>query len=55
MAEQAGSDGCREIVLGMAHRGRLNVQVHILGKAYEEVFCEFEDSYDPTRWWGPVM
>jgi 2-oxoglutarate dehydrogenase E1 component len=47
VAEQAASDGCREIVLGMAHRGRLNVQVHILGKAYEEIFCEFEDSYDP--------
>ena len=47
LAEQAASRGCQEIILGMAHRGRLNVQAHILGKAYEEIFCEFEDSYDP--------
>jgi 2-oxoglutarate dehydrogenase E1 component len=39
--------GCREVILGMAHRGRLNVQVNNLGKPFEAVFCEFEDSYDP--------
>ena len=39
--------GCRECILGMAHRGRLNVQTNVLGKLYEAVFCQFEDSYDP--------
>jgi len=39
--------GCRECILGMAHRGRLNVQTNVLGKPYEAVFCQFEDSYDP--------
>ncbi len=34
--------GVREVVIGMAHRGRLNVLVNILGKTYEDVFNEFE-------------
>lgn len=47
LLRHAAGRGCLEIILGMAHRGRLNVQVNILGKPYEEVFCEFEDNYDP--------
>ena len=39
--------GCGEIILGMAHRGRLNVQVNILRKPAEEVFREFAASFDP--------
>ena len=39
--------GCGEIILGMAHRGRLNVQAHILRKPYEEIFSEFESCYSP--------
>jgi 2-oxoglutarate dehydrogenase E1 component len=38
--------GAREVVLGMAHRGRLNVQANILGRPYEEIFGEFESCYD---------
>jgi 2-oxoglutarate dehydrogenase E1 component len=35
-------NGAREVVLGMAHRGRLNVLAHNLGRAYETIFREFE-------------
>jgi 2-oxoglutarate dehydrogenase E1 component len=34
--------GVQEVVLGMAHRGRLNVLVNLMGKTYEEIFNEFE-------------
>ncbi|GGK01518.1 2-oxoglutarate decarboxylase [Pilimelia anulata] len=36
-----------EVVIGMAHRGRLNVLVNIVGKPYEKVFFEFEGHLDP--------
>ena len=38
--------GAREVVLGMAHRGRLNVLAHNLGRAYETIFREFEGAQD---------
>ncbi len=34
--------GVEEVVIGMAHRGRLNVLVNIMGKTYEQIFNEFE-------------
>ncbi len=39
----------REVILGMAHRGRLNVQANILGKPFEEIFAEFESCYDANQ------
>ncbi|MGH0037252.1 MAG: 2-oxoglutarate dehydrogenase E1 component [Myxococcota bacterium] len=44
VVEDAPSYGIREIVFGMAHRGRLNVLCNTLGKSYESIFSEFEDS-----------
>ncbi|NNG15477.1 MAG: multifunctional oxoglutarate decarboxylase/oxoglutarate dehydrogenase thiamine pyrophosphate-binding subunit/dihydrolipoyllysine-residue succinyltransferase subunit, partial [Gemmatimonadales bacterium] len=40
--ETAAERGAREVVIGMAHRGRLNVLAHTVGKPYETIFAEFE-------------
>lgn len=40
----AAHDGAEHILMGMAHRGRLNVLAHILGKPYEIIFSEFHHS-----------
>lgn len=42
LISKAGEDGAKEMVLGMAHRGRLNTLVNILGKNPAELFDEFE-------------
>ncbi len=42
-AVELGADaGAHEVVIGMAHRGRLNVLAHIIGRPYEEILREFE-------------
>jgi multifunctional 2-oxoglutarate metabolism enzyme len=38
----SGEHGAREVVVGMAHRGRVNVLAHNLGRSYESLFAEFE-------------
>src|SRR5690606_30175238 len=49
--ERAGEHGVEEIVIGMAHRGRLNVLANILHKSPRQIFREFEDR-DPDLYWG---
>ncbi len=44
--------GVEEVVIGMAHRGRLNVLVNIMGKTYEQVFNEFEGAVLPDMTMG---
>ena len=46
LIRRAGTRKVQEIVLGMAHRGRLNVLVNVLGKVTKELFREFEGKYD---------
>jgi 2-oxoglutarate dehydrogenase E1 component len=42
LIQLGATEGAREIVIGMAHRGRLNVLAHNLGRAYDTIFAEFE-------------
>ncbi|MGD9550518.1 MAG: 2-oxoglutarate dehydrogenase E1 component, partial [Burkholderiaceae bacterium] len=42
LIQQAGTKGVQEVVIGMAHRGRLNVLVNVLGKMPADLFAEFE-------------
>ncbi len=45
LIQRAGANGVQEIVMGMAHRGRLNVLVNVLGKLPKELFSEFEGKH----------
>src|ERR1700681_980851 len=47
--EAAATHGTREIDLAMAHRGRINVLAHILGKPYATIFEEFEGKHATTN------
>jgi 2-oxoglutarate dehydrogenase E1 component len=54
MTNAAGAEGVQEIVIGMAHRGRLNVLVNILGKAPKMLFEEFEGKHPSDLTAGDV-
>jgi 2-oxoglutarate dehydrogenase E1 component len=49
--DRAAEHGVDEVVLGMAHRGRLNVLANIMGKSPRDIFREFQDS-DPELYYG---
>jgi 2-oxoglutarate dehydrogenase E1 component len=48
----AAEDQVEEVVIGMAHRGRLNVLANIMGKTYEQIFNEFEGTAVPDLSFG---
>ncbi|MFZ5556898.1 MAG: 2-oxoglutarate dehydrogenase E1 component [Pseudomonadota bacterium] len=54
LLQQAGAKGVKETVIGMAHRGRLNVLVNILGRMPKDLFAEFEGKVDPSFLSGDV-
>jgi len=54
LIHQAGAKGVQEIVIGMAHRGRLNVLVNTLGKMPKDLFAEFEHKGPETLPAGDV-
>ncbi|MEL7123125.1 MAG: thiamine pyrophosphate-dependent enzyme, partial [Bacteroidota bacterium] len=49
---EAAKDKVEEIIIGMAHRGRLNVLVNTMGKTYEQIFNEFEGTAIPDMSFG---
>ncbi|HEY7476543.1 MAG TPA: 2-oxoglutarate dehydrogenase E1 component, partial [Vicinamibacterales bacterium] len=57
---EAAEAGLRQAFIGMAHRGRLNVMAHVLGKSYEQILAEFKDPARSTldiegvQWSGDV-
>jgi 2-oxoglutarate dehydrogenase E1 component len=48
----AVNNNVQEVVVGMAHRGRLNILANLLGKTYEQIFSEFEASTTPDTTMG---
>jgi 2-oxoglutarate dehydrogenase E1 component len=57
---EAAEAGLRQAFVGMAHRGRLNVMAHVLGKPYEQILAEFKDpvrnqlALEGIQWSGDV-
>src|SRR5690606_14880042 len=50
--QHGAADKVEEVVIGMAHRGRLNVLANIMGKTYEQIFNEFEGDVIPDQSFG---
>ncbi len=47
--DQCAEHGLDEVVIGMPHRGRLNVLANIVGKPYSQIFSEFEGNLNPAQ------
>lgn len=47
--DQCAEHGLNEVVIGMPHRGRLNVLANIVGKPYSQIFTEFEGNLNPSQ------
>ncbi len=47
VVSEAAHDDMNEVVIGMAHRGRLNILANIVGKSFGQIFSEFEGNLDP--------
>ncbi len=52
LINEAADNGVKEVVIGMAHRGRLNVLTNTMRKTYEQVFSEFEGNMPPDTTMG---
>jgi 2-oxoglutarate dehydrogenase E1 component len=54
LLQGAGKAGVQELVIGMAHRGRINVLVNVMGKMPKDLFAEFEGKHDDSLLAGDV-
>ncbi|HVW05696.1 MAG TPA: 2-oxoglutarate dehydrogenase E1 component [Vicinamibacterales bacterium] len=60
VVSEAAEAGLRQAFVGMAHRGRLNVMAHVMGKPYEQILAEFKDpvraglAFEGVQWSGDV-
>ena len=52
MINVSANNDVQEVIIGMAHRGRLNVLANVMEKTYEQIFSEFEGTAIPDTTMG---